>query len=140
MQLGPCIPISRVPFFCREGGSCSPWRERSSCNLTSSCQILRVARDKNFRMSDVVYPHIFGRQRALVTSYSGLKQPPWPVGPWNIGWSRALRIQGYLGCAISQDFLTVFLLLKYIYTVEIVAVLLAGPFLLTVFREPCWLS
>lgn len=54
-------------------------------------------------------------------------------------WGRALRIQGYLGCVISQDFLVVFLLLKYVYTVEIVAVLLARVVLLMVFRETCWL-
>lgn len=54
-------------------------------------------------------------------------------------WGRALRIQGYLGCVISQDFLVVFLLLKYVYTGEIVAMLLASLFSLTVFRETCWL-
>lgn len=42
-------------------------------------------------------------------------------------WGRALRIQGYLGCVISQDFLVVFLLLKYVYTVEIVAMLFGQP-------------
>lgn len=136
MQLGPRIPISLVPFCCREGGSCRPCRERSSCNLTSSCQILTEARNKHFRVSDMVYPHVFGRQRLSVTSYSGPKQPTWPVGPWNIDW--ALRMQGYLGCAISQDFLIVFLLLKDIYAVEIAAVLLARLFLLLVLREPWW--
>lgn len=45
-------------------------------------------------------------------------------GKWNIDWSRALRIQGYLGCALSQD-LIVFLMLRYVYAVEIVTVLLA---------------
>lgn len=136
-QLGPCIPLSCVSFCCREGGSCRPWRERSSCNLTSSCQILTVAKYKHFRVSDMVYTHVFGRQKASATSYSGPKQPTWPVGPWNTDW--ALRMQGYLGCAISQHSLIVFLLLKEAYAVEIAAVLLARLFLLTVLRELCWL-
>lgn len=127
-QLGPCIPLSCVPFCCREGGSCRPWRERSSCNLTSSCQILTVAKYKHFRVSDMVYTHVFGRQKASATSYSGPKQPTWPVGPWNTDW--ALRMQGYLGCAISQHSLIVFLLLKEAYAVEIAAVLLARLFFL----------